>query len=180
MGPVNRISFGDEQDFSECEAACIPLIKFFNSYGLPTEFSCQGHDSPQKSMFYIMFDSSVITADIILFQSRYLNRVGHFVSCGRFSKRLTLLTYLPEGNKHSAGAKGECKAYSVWEYTAATVEAADADLATWQAIEASRAGQTCLGFVDADRLASDWLQESIAVCCKNFSTSVEVYNAYSG
>lgn len=43
--------------YDEIDTLCIPLVKFFNSIGLTTQFCCQGHETGDN--FYIVFDESV-------------------------------------------------------------------------------------------------------------------------
>lgn len=96
----------------------VPLVSYFNSHGLRTIMSCQGHNETTMSMFWIRFAASVTEEDIVEFQRKHLNRLGGFPACGRFSERIL------------ASAAGVWRG---WEYTAATVHAADCDLQKWQA-----------------------------------------------
>lgn len=94
-----------------------PLVAFFNSNGLKTTMSCQGHNKTTMSMFWIGFDHSVTESDIVNFQQNHLDQCGGFAACGRFVRRVVVLK---DGVRHS------------WEYMAATVEAAEEDLKRWQ------------------------------------------------
>lgn len=94
----------------------VPLVQFFNSNGLPTLMSCQGHNKTNMSMFWIEFDKAVTEADIVTFMRSHLNWAGMFCSCGRFAKRIYA--------SHNS-------VYECWCYFAATVEAANADLYQW-------------------------------------------------
>jgi hypothetical protein len=98
------------------DVGVVPLVEYFNSQGLKTKMSCQGHNTTTMSMFWIQFDSSVTEDDIIQFQRQHLNQLGGFSACGRFVKRI--LAY-------STGVR-----YS-WEYMASGVEAANCDLQNW-------------------------------------------------
>ena len=95
----------------------IPMVEFFNENGLPTEMSCQGHNTTTMSMFWISFDKSVTAEDIIRFQRQHLNRLGGFSINGRFVARILAWS---------------CGVEYSWEYMAATIEAADEDLKHWK------------------------------------------------
>lgn len=101
----------------------IPMVKFFNKNGLPTNMSCQGHNKTNMSMFWIEFDKSVTEDNILNFMKNHLSAQGTFVSCGRFAKRLIGFYNV----KTMEWSKIES-----WNYFAATVDAADADLQRWQ------------------------------------------------
>ena len=95
----------------------IPLVAYFNSQGLKTSMSCEGHNRTNMSMFWISFDDSVTEQDIIAFQMRHLRtRYNVFSSCGRFSQRVYV---------------GGATVVHQWCYFAATKEAADTDLYNW-------------------------------------------------
>lgn len=94
----------------------IRMVEFFNDNGLPTKMSCQGHNDTNMSMFWVEFDQSVTSDDIIGFQRKHLNKYGAFVSSGRFVKRVL--------------AFANDVRYS-WQYMAATMTAADNDLKRW-------------------------------------------------
>lgn len=101
---------------AELDKEVIPLVQFFNSNGLPTLMSCQGHNKTNMSMFWIEFDKAVTEADIVTFMRSHLNWAGMFCSCGRFAKRVYA--------SHNT-------VYECWCYFAATVEAASTDLYQW-------------------------------------------------
>lgn len=105
------------------DSGVIPMVKFFNENGLPTNMSCQGHNKTNMSMFWIEFDKTVTEDDILNFMKNHLSSQGTFVSCGRFAKRLIGFYNVKtmEWNKIES-----------WNYFAATVDAADADLQRWQ------------------------------------------------
>lgn len=105
------------------DAATVPLVKFFNENGLSTCMSCQGHNQTNMSMFWIEFDKSVTEDDILNFMRKHPGKYGSFCSNGRFAKRLIGSHSVPNGIWN----KREC-----WCYFAATVEAANGDLQTWQ------------------------------------------------
>lgn len=104
------------------DSLVIPMVEYFNSHGLKTIMSCQGHNSTNMSMFWIGFDSSVTEEDIIKFQQHHLDANGNFCICGRMNKR------------YVAGKNG---LWTRFEYDAATVEAADMDLLRWMLIDKS-------------------------------------------
>lgn len=110
-------------DCSDYDPLVIPMVEYFNSHGLKTIMSCQGHNSTNMSMFWIGFDSSVTEKDIIKFQQHHLDVNGNFCICGRMNKR------------YVAGKNG---LWTRFEYDAATVEAADMDLLRWMLIDKSR------------------------------------------
>ena len=105
------------------DSLVILMVEYFNSHGLKTIMSCQGHNSTNMSMFWIGFDSSVTEEDIIKFQQHHLDVNGNFCICGRMNKR------------YVAGKNG---LWTRFEYDAATVEAADMDLLRWMLIDKSR------------------------------------------
>lgn len=105
------------------DSLVIPMVEYFNSHGLKTIMSCQGHNQTNMSMFWIGFDSSVTEEDIIKFQQAHLDVNGNFCICGRMNKR------------YVAGKNG---LWTRFEYDAATVEAADMDLLRWMLIDKSR------------------------------------------
>ena len=119
-------------DYSRMDTECIEMIKFFNEHGLKTEMSCQGHNKTTQSLFWISFDSSVHTADIVMFQSKYTDKLGNFCACGHFGRRLCLYTETSDNDttKH--------KLYGRWEYVAAGIEAAHKDLQNWKELEETR------------------------------------------
>ena len=69
---------------SELDKRVIPLVRFFNENGLPTNMSCQGHNKTNMSMFWIEIDKTVTQDDIVKFMRNHLNWMGSFCSCGRF------------------------------------------------------------------------------------------------
>lgn len=54
-------------NYNEIDEKCIPMVKFFNSIGLTTKFSCQGHDNIKENEFQIMFEDTVTDDDIYEF-----------------------------------------------------------------------------------------------------------------
>lgn len=56
----------DGINYDELDKRCIPLVAAFNSAGLKTEFSCQGHSS-RDSSFEIIFDEGVSDGMIYAF-----------------------------------------------------------------------------------------------------------------
>ena len=127
----------EEIVYDELDPACVPLVRYFNSHGLPTFFSCEGHpERPGMDIFRIDFQSSVTTLDIVKFQSSHLNRHGVFHTHGKFSKRLVLLAESidEEGSRVPNSPVGR----SVWWYSAATVVDADRDLRYFQSMDDAR------------------------------------------
>lgn len=101
----------------ELDPGVVAMVEYFNANGLETSMSCQGHNKTNMSMFWIAFASSVRERDIYDFCSKHFTEFGGLPMNGRFVERL-----LP-------GPKGILKRY---EYMAATIEAADGDLARWK------------------------------------------------
>ena len=101
-----------------------PMVEYFNSVGLKTRMSCQGHGIPNMSLFWIEFDPSVTEKDIVSFQRSHLNKQGGFPSNGRFVERILAW---------STDRDGVDKRY---QYIAANHEAADGDLRRWKTIDA--------------------------------------------
>lgn len=95
----------------------IPMVEYFNSHGLKTAMSCQGHNKTSMSMFWIGFDKSVTEEDIIKFQREHLDKDGCFRICGRMNKRYLV---------------GKDGIWARFEYDAATIEAANIDLLQWK------------------------------------------------
>lgn len=75
-----------EVNYEEIDELCIPLVKFFNSVGLITEFSCQGHDNRLHNSFQIIFHKSVTDEIITEFIKKYSGNYEHSPFCGRFVK----------------------------------------------------------------------------------------------
>lgn len=103
----------------------IPLVDFFNSRGLKTYMSCEGHNKTNMSMFWIQFDKIVTEEDLICFMNNHshYNKYGKFFSsCGRFAQRIY------------PSPKGVVK---TWNYFAATPEAAMEDLHDWIFLESN-------------------------------------------
>lgn len=106
---------------NQLDPEVIPLVRYFNQVGLPTRMSCQGHNSTNMSMFWIEFDKSVTSEDIIEFQRKHTNKYGGFCCNGRFVIRVL-------SNSTCVGAGVEFS----FQYMAATIEAAMEDLSRWE------------------------------------------------
>ena len=94
------------------DPAVIPLVNYFNSIGLNTHMSCEGHDQDNKSMFWIEFDKTVTEEDIEAFLIRLKEKYGSSATCGCFAMRIF------PGPKYTMRR---------WRYMAATKEAARQD-----------------------------------------------------
>ena len=46
----------DSIDYSKIDKECIELVRFFNEYGLKTQFSCKGHNENKLNSYFIIFD----------------------------------------------------------------------------------------------------------------------------
>jgi len=75
-------------NYKEIDHKCIPLVKYFNSIGLPTKYSCQGHDNCNSNTFWIMFDDMVQDNEIAYFLTAVSNNSNNrnYTSCGMFVK----------------------------------------------------------------------------------------------
>ena len=73
-------------DYNKIDPLCIPMIKYFNSIGLTTKYSCQGHNDGINKDFYIMFDSKVTDKNIEDFLLKYNNIYSHSPFVGKFYK----------------------------------------------------------------------------------------------
>lgn len=107
-------------DYTDFDPLVVPMVEYFNSHGLKTVMSCQGHNNTDMSMFWISFDKSVTEEDIIKFQQEHLDIYGNFCIFGRMNKR-----YIA----------GKDEIWTFFEYDAATVEAADRDLLYWMLLD---------------------------------------------
>lgn len=96
----------------------IPLVEYFNSVGLTTEMSCEGHSQPSMSMFWISFTPDITQEDITNWMEYHLNEWGHFTSCGRFVQRF----YIVDGGR----------LVTSYQYLAANKSAAATDLLKWK------------------------------------------------
>lgn len=114
-------------DETKLDPEVIPLVRYFNQAGLPTCMSCQGHNKPNMSMFWIEFDRSVTHEDIIEFEREHTNQYGGFCSNGRFVIRIVANT-----TGLGTGVEYTC------QYMAATVEAAMRDLSRWEEDDSRR------------------------------------------
>lgn len=98
----------------ELDPLVVPMVEYFNEQGLETCMSCQGHDNPYMSIFWIQFAPSVTENDILNFMHKHLTAQGTFVACGRFAECV------------------EYKSERRWCYFAASAKAADEDLRRWK------------------------------------------------
>lgn len=94
------------------DPAVVPLIEYFNSVGLKTTMSCEGHNQTNKSMFWIEFSKSVTEEDIENFLNKLKEERGSSATCGCFAMRIF------PGPKYTIRK---------WRYMAATKEAAQYD-----------------------------------------------------
>jgi hypothetical protein len=94
------------------DPAVIPLVNYFNSIGLKTHMSCEGHNQPNKSMFWIEFEKTVTDEDIEAFLIQLQAKYNSSATCGCFAMRIF------PGPKYTMRR---------WRYMAATHEAAQCD-----------------------------------------------------
>lgn len=76
----------DEINYEEIDELCIPMVKYFNSIGLTTKFSCQGHDNEVKNVFDIMFEDYITDEAMIEFLELYSSKYDHSPFLGGFYK----------------------------------------------------------------------------------------------
>lgn len=86
-----------EINYNDIDEKCIPMVKFFNSVGLTTKYSCQGHDST-NARFYIMFEESVCDENIIDFLTKFGNKYDHTPFVGMFQKWTRKISGVIQGN----------------------------------------------------------------------------------
>lgn len=73
----------------------INLVKYFNSVGLKTYMSCEGHpERLSQHLFWISFDNSVTSSDIVNFVKNHSINNSCAIQ-GRFANRLCAI--LPNG-----------------------------------------------------------------------------------
>lgn len=139
MGNENWINKG-------LDLAVIPLVEYFNANGLPTRMSCQGHNQTNMSMFWIEFSKSVTEDDILNFMKKHPGKYGAFCSNGRFAQRVIGFHSVPDGT---------WKKEESWNYFAATVEAANADLETWLNDAGNWKGVTGVDFCELQHIYAE-------------------------
>ena len=110
--------------YEELDPEVIPMVEYFNSVGLKTCMSCQGHNKTNMSMFWIQFAKTVTNEDIIAFQRKHADKWGGFPCNGRFVIRI-----LANTKNFIDGVE-----YAI-NYMSATIEAAKEDLERWIAID---------------------------------------------
>lgn len=119
-------------DYSKLDRGCVDLVKYFNSHGLKTASSCEGHGKQYQRLFYITFRDFIDDLDIIEFQSQRLDERGNFCSNGHFAKRIFVYSEPVVG-----GGTTEVR-HRVWEYVADSIESANADLERWMQKDLSK------------------------------------------
>lgn len=62
---------------------CVDLVKYFNSIGLDTKYSCSGHG---EDTFEIVFEDYITDEQMEGFISKYRNKYNHSLFLGKFSK----------------------------------------------------------------------------------------------
>lgn len=106
------------------DAGIIPLVGYFNSVGMKTKMSCQGHDTLSQSLLWVEFASTIGIDNIVEFERAHTDEHGVFWANGRFVIRI--LAEDPERTTHVD--------YS-YQYVAASLEAALDDLNRWKSID---------------------------------------------
>lgn len=74
-----------EIDYSAIDAECRDFVRYFNAIGLPTIFSCQGHDIELQNRYEIIFDPCVTDESIRGFL-RSISHGTHTPIAGQFVK----------------------------------------------------------------------------------------------
>jgi hypothetical protein len=100
------------EHIKDIDPGVIQMVNYFNSVGLKTAMSCEGHNSTNVSMFWIEFAKEVTEEDIEKFQIKLQTKYGSYATCGCFAMRLF------PGTKYTRRR---------WRYMAATKEAAESD-----------------------------------------------------
>ena len=146
--------------YDELDPDVVPMVEFFNSNGLPTNMSCQGHNRSNMSMFWIRFTKDVTEEDVVRFQRKFLNKYGAFTSCGRFAQRIISF--------------GNC-VDKRWEYMAATVEAAQCDLKAWKScMPYNRCAVNRYRKKPVEIEAIQWTGDNISDICKFTGLDMDV------
>lgn len=75
-----------EIDYEKIDIESRPMVKYFNSIGLTTKFSCSGHDNKFRNVFSIMFDDNISDEHIELFVKNLTSKYRHTQINGKFTK----------------------------------------------------------------------------------------------
>ena len=73
-------------NYDEIDVECRSMVKLFNTIGLTTKFSCQGHNNILQNSFQIIFADFINDDDIINFISKFTNIYTHSPFQGKFLK----------------------------------------------------------------------------------------------
>ena len=107
--------------YEELEPGVVPIVRYFNEYGLPTRMSCEGHPGTNMRLFWVEFEPSVTEEQIRSFMEERTDDDNGFTAMGWFVERL-------ENYKEGSRAIP----LSCMCYVAADKEAAAGDLKSWQ------------------------------------------------
>jgi hypothetical protein len=99
-------------EINDIDPGVVNLVDYFNSIGLPTRMSCEGHNKTNVSMFWIEFKKEVTEEDIEKFLNDLSAKYGSYALCGCFAMRIF------PGPEYTIRR---------WRYMAATKIAADSD-----------------------------------------------------
>ena len=80
-------------NYAELDTLCIPMVKYFNSIGLITEYSCQGHNNKLQNKFEIIFNKEVTDDQIIEFLSKYSVKYEQSPFIGYFYKWIRMIEH---------------------------------------------------------------------------------------
>jgi hypothetical protein len=65
-------------DYNKIDKECVELVKFFNTNGFITEFSCEGHPG-ERSEFFIIFSDDVSDEMMYKFIYKFPTAMGDFM-----------------------------------------------------------------------------------------------------
>lgn len=85
-------------DYTKIDPLCIPMVKFFNSVGLTTKHSCQGHDNHVNNKFYIIFADEISDKDISGFLKKLSIKFNRVLIAGHFYKWIREKEYAEDIN----------------------------------------------------------------------------------
>lgn len=114
-------------DYAKLDPGCVNIVRYFNSIELRTKMCCEGHGTPNQSLFWVEFDKSIPDEAFHKFiheHSRYAVMASgkvtrSFISNGHFYKQVFV-----------SGEEGENVKY-VWRYIVGNATAANLDVDTY-------------------------------------------------
>ena len=76
----------------DIDIRCVKMVKFFNSIGLDTKYSCEGHKGTINEFYHITFEDYINDEDIQNFISKFKNEKGCTSFKGRFMKWIRIVS----------------------------------------------------------------------------------------